>query len=123
MNSYKTLEVWNLSMEIVREVYTLTKTYPIEERYGLGGQTNRAAVSVPANIAEGMGRNFKKEKLQFLHISRGSAYELDTLLNIAKMIGLVDDQCYEAMGNKIESSIRMINGLINYLKKQDSGMK
>ena len=71
-----------------KEIYKLTQLYPKEERYGLTSQTNRAAVSIPANIAEGLGRNHKKDTIQFLHISRGSAYEVETLLSIARMIKL-----------------------------------
>ncbi|WP_114791390.1 four helix bundle protein [Niabella yanshanensis] len=58
MTNYKNLEVWKKSMELVREIYLLTKTYPKEELYALTSQTKRAAVSVPANIAEGSGRNY-----------------------------------------------------------------
>ncbi len=89
MTNYKKLEVWIFSMETVKEIYKLTKSYPTEERYGLITQTNRAAVSIPANIAEGMGRNYKKDTIQFLHISRGSAYEVETLLNVAQMINII----------------------------------
>ena len=91
MTNYKKLEVWILSMETVKEIYNLTKLYPKDERYGLISQTNRAAVSIPANIAEGMGRNYKKDTIQFLHVSRGSAYEVETLLNVALMINIIDE--------------------------------
>jgi four helix bundle protein len=118
MTNYKTLEVWKLSMEIVKEVYSLTRHYPNEERYGLINQTNRAAVSVPTNIAEGMGRNSKKDTIQFLHISRGSAYEVETLLNVAQMIEIMDEQSYNQVNTKLERSIQMLNGLINYLEQK-----
>src|ERR1700719_5341650 len=100
MTNYKKLEVWALAMEIVKETYNLTKLYPIDERYGLISQTNRAAVSIPSNIAEGMGRNYTKDTVQFLHVSRGSAYELETLLNVAMMINIIDDQTYKKINNK-----------------------
>ena len=61
MSNYKKLDVWKLSMETVKEIYKLTRQYPKEEQYGLISQTNRAAVSIARNIAEGMGRNYKKE--------------------------------------------------------------
>ena len=118
MTNYKKLEVWALAMEIVKETYNLTKLYPIDERYGLISQTNRAAVSIPSNIAEGMGRNYTKDTVQFLHVSRGSAYELETLLNVAMMINIIDDQTYKKINNKLESSIRLINGFINYLEQK-----
>jgi four helix bundle protein len=118
MTNYKKLEVWTLAMEIVKEIYSLTKHYPIDERYGLISQTNRAAVSIPSNIAEGMGRNYTKDTVQFLHVSRGSAYELETLLNVAMMINIIDDRNYKKINNKLESSIRLINGFINYLEQK-----
>jgi four helix bundle protein len=118
MTSYKKLEVWTSSMEIVKEIYSLTKTYPVEEKYGLISQTNRAAVSIPSNIAEGMGRNYKKDTIQFLHISRGSAYELETLLNVALMTNIIDEQTYNYVDKKLESSIRLMNGFINYLENR-----
>ena len=118
MTNYKKLEVWALAMEVVKEIYNLTKHYPIDERYGLISQTNRAAISIPSNIAEGMGRNYTKDTVQFLHVSRGSAYELETLLNVAMMINIIDDQTYKKINNKLESSIRLINGFINYLEQK-----
>ncbi|HMJ46487.1 MAG TPA: four helix bundle protein [Ferruginibacter sp.] len=89
MKSYKELDGWKKSMELVKNVYLLIKTFPKEELYGLTSQIKRAAVSVPANIAEGIGRNYKKDTTQFLHISRGSLYELEILLNIAEMIAFL----------------------------------
>jgi four helix bundle protein len=119
MTNYKNLEVWKHSMEMVKEIYILTKSFPPEEKYGLISQTNRAAVSIPVNIAEGMGRKFVKEKIQFLHVSRGSVYELDTLLNIARMTGTIEEKFYKSMSTKIESSIRLINGFIKYLEQRN----
>jgi four helix bundle protein len=118
MTNYKKLEVWTLSMDLVKEIYSLTKLYPIDERYGLISQTNRAAVSIPSNIAEGLGRNYKKDTIQFLHISRGSAYEVETLLNIALMINIIDEETYNRIIIKLESSIRLMNGFIKYLEQK-----
>jgi four helix bundle protein len=118
MTNYKKLEVWTLSMEIVKEIYRLTKYYPADERHGLISQTNRAAVSIPSNIAEGMGRNYTKDTIQFLHVSRGSAYEVETLLNVAMMINIIEEQTYIKINKKLESSIRLINGFINYLEQK-----
>ncbi len=118
MTNYKKLEVWTLSMEIVKEIYGLTKFYPAEERYGLVSQTNRAAISIPCNIAEGMGRNHRKDTLQFLHVSRGSAYEVETLLNVAQMVNIIDEKTYAGINKKLESNIRLINGFINYLEQK-----
>jgi four helix bundle protein len=118
MISYKTLEVWIYAMKTAKEIYELTKSYPVEERYGLISQTNRAAVSIAANIAEGVGRNSKNDTLRFLHISRGSAYELETLLCLALMTKIIDDKAYNNLSTILESNIRLINGYINYLKQK-----
>jgi four helix bundle protein len=79
-------------MQLVKEVYLLTKNYPKEELFALTSQTKRAAVSVPSNIAEGMGRQYKKDTIHFLHIARGSIYELETHLNIALMVNIIEKE-------------------------------
>ena len=118
MSNNKKLDVWILSMKTVKEIYSLTRLYPNQERYGLISQTNRAAVSIPSNIAEGLGRNTKKDSIQFLHISRGSAYELETLLSIALMIGFIDKELFYRVNEILEKNIQVINGFIRYLEKQ-----
>jgi four helix bundle protein len=118
MSNYKKLDVWIFSMETVKEVYKLTQQYPKEERYGLTNQTNRAAVSIPSNVAEGLGRNYKKDTIQFLHISRGSAYEVETLLSVARMINIIDEQNFHRLSEIVDRNIRVINGFINYLEKK-----
>ena len=95
MSNYKELDAWKVSMELVKEIYLVIKKYPKEELYGLTSQTKRAAVSVPSNIAEGIGRQYKKDTVQFLHISRGSLYELETLLNIAVMVEIVTENEFQ----------------------------
>jgi four helix bundle protein len=120
MLSYKKLDAWKYSMEMVKEIYLLTKSYPKEEMFGLTSQTKRAAVSIPCNIAEGLGRNFKRDSIQFLHISRGSAYEVETLLSIAVMTNIIDQESYIRINQMLEKSVRLINGLINYLNGQPS---
>jgi len=92
MRNYKDLDAWKNAMQLVKEVYLLTKTFPKEEMYALTSQTKRAAVSIPSNIAEGLGRQYKKDTLQFLNISRGSLYELETLLNIAVMVEIISEK-------------------------------
>jgi four helix bundle protein len=117
MSNYKKLDVWILSMQTVKEIYRLTKSYPNEEKYGLISQTNRADVSIPSNIAEGLGRNYKKDTIQFFHISKGSAYELETLIHVAMMINLIDEKTYNIVNDIIDRNLRVINGYINYLEK------
>src|SRR4249919_3241255 len=118
MSNYKNLNVWILSMKTVKEIYSLTKSYPYEEKYGLVSQTNRAAVSIPCNIAEGLARKHKKDTLQFLHVSRGSAYEVETLLSVALMIDIINEEKYYQVNDILENNIRVINGFINYLEQK-----
>jgi four helix bundle protein len=119
MSKYKELDAWKISMQLVKEVYLLAKTYPKEELYGLTSQTKRAVVSISANIAEGMGRQYKKDTIQFLHIARGSEYELETLLNIAVMIEIVEEKKMMAILLLTEKTIQVLNGLINYMEKSN----
>ena len=119
MQSYKNLEAWKRSMQLVKEVYLLVKNFPKEELYGLTSQIKRASVSVPANIAEGVGRNYKKDTIQFLHISRGSLYELETLLNVAEMIGIITTENFNSISENINECARIINGLISYYEKSE----
>jgi four helix bundle protein len=118
MSNYKKLDVWKLSIETVKEAYILTRSYPTDERFGLVTQTNRAAVSIPSNIAEGFGRNYKKDTIQFLYISRGSSYEVETLLNIAFTIKIINEGSYNKVNVILERVPKVINGYINYLEKK-----
>ena len=104
-------------MRLVEEVYVLTNSYPGEESYGLTSQTLRAAVSVVVNIAEGLGRQYKKDTIQFLYISKDSINELETLLNIGVMIGILEQSKFYGLIPVIDDTIRLLNGFINYMKK------
>ena len=81
-NSFRDLIVWQKAMELARQVYSLTRHLPKEERYGLSDQMRRAAVSIPSNIAEGQARDSRKEFLNFLSIAKGSNAELNTQLEL-----------------------------------------
>ncbi|HMH34076.1 MAG TPA: four helix bundle protein [Puia sp.] len=119
MSKYQELDAWKVSMQLVKEVYLLTQKYPKEELYGLTAQTRRSAVSIPSNIAEGIGRQYKKDNLQFQHIARGSLYELQTLLEIAKMVGLLDEKNYEEVIQMLNKDAQLLNGWINYLENSN----
>jgi four helix bundle protein len=119
MKSYKELDAWKISMNLVKEIYLVTKKFPKEEVYALTSQTKRAAISVPSNIAEGIGRQYKKDTLQFLHISRGSLYELETVLNIAVMVEILPEEEFNTIIELLDKSLKILNGLINYYQKAD----
>jgi four helix bundle protein len=117
MSKYQNLDAWKISMQRVKEIYVLIKSYPKDELYALTSQTKRAAVSVSCNIAEGLGRQYKKDTIQFLHISRGSLYELETLLNIAVMVEVFKEENFKQIVLLIDKNLQVLNGLINYLEQ------
>ncbi len=119
MTSYKNLEAWKKSMLLVKEVYNLTSNFPKEELYGLSSQAKRAVVSIPSNIAEGCGRQYKRDTKQFLHIARGSLYELETILNIAVMVNILAGDKFELLIPLIDENLRILNGLINRYERDD----
>lgn len=86
MARYDRLHVWQRSIDLVCEIYRLTKSLPIEERFGLSAQLRRAAVSIPCNIAEGAGRYGRKELLRHLSIARGSLLEVEAILFILERL-------------------------------------
>jgi len=122
--SYRDLVVWQKAMALVSAVYRLTSPFPDTERFGLTSQIQRAAVSIPSNIAEGQGRLATKEFRQFLGVARGSLKELETQLLISIELGYTSHEqagvCLE-LANEIG---RMINALIRALDRKravDSG--
>jgi four helix bundle protein len=115
MQTHKDLKVYNLSIELVVEVYSITKEFPKEELYGLTSQIRRSAVSVPSNIAEGAARNSKKEYIQFLYISLGSLSELETHFIISEKLSYLNST---EILTKIETIRKMLLSLIKYLKNK-----
>jgi len=89
MRNFRTLNIWQQGIEIVKEIYLLVEGLPKEEKYGLKSQMCRAAVSIPSNIAEGCSRNSEIEFKRFLEMSLGSAFELETQLLITQELKLI----------------------------------
>ena len=92
IKTYRQLEVWEVAMQLVEEVYRITRLLPDEERYGLTSQLRRAAVSIPTNIAEGYGRSHRGDYLHHLSFAKGSLMEIETLLAIAARLKLLSRQ-------------------------------
>lgn len=111
MNSHKDLKVWQESMDLVVEVYKITKQFPKEELYALTSQMKRSAVSIPSNIAEGAGRKSKAEYCRFLYIALGSASELETQIEIAYRLNFLSDM------KDLELKIRFIKNMLSKLIK------
>lgn len=115
--SYTELDVWKQSRELVNLIYTTTKSFPKEELYGLTSQIRRSAVSIPSNIAEGLGRNHTKDSLQFFFIARGSQYELETQVYLAFDQQFINHETLEIILDKITTGKKLLNGFINYYQK------
>ncbi|MCW3088450.1 MAG: hypothetical protein JWQ78_1836 [Sediminibacterium sp.] len=118
MTGYKKLEAWKKFMVLVKEVYSVVKDFPKEELHGIGSQAKRAAVSIPSNIAEGCGRQYKRDTRKFLYISRGSLYELETVLNIATMVDILAPEKLDTLMPLITENLKIINGLIHYYETE-----
>ncbi len=109
--NYQKLDVYKVAKELVQQVYVLLKEYPSEEKYALCDQIRRAVISVPANIAEGMGRTSKKEQKQFLEIAYGSLMEVQCLLDISTDLGYISKDSYNFINTLIFRVATMINKL------------
>lgn len=116
--TYKDLNVWVSARSLCIDVYSLTKAYPVSEQFGLTNQLRRAAISVASNIAEGHGRQYKKETLQFLHMAKGSLNELETQLLLSVDLNFAAEKEVDAVLLTIESTRKQLIGFINYLTKE-----
>ena len=114
---YTKLDVWLESGKFTNLLYNISKQFPKEEIYGLTNQMRRCAVSVPSNIAEGCGRQTSKDTIHFLHISRGSSYELETQCFLALDQIYINETQFNEVFVLIQTCKRLLNGFINYYKK------
>ena len=118
MRSHNNLDVWQRSVDFVTDVYRSTEKFPKDERFGLTSQIRRAAVSIPANMAEGAARKSDKEFLQFLSHAQGSASEVETELLIAFNLGFMEKTIYDQLTEELDRIGRLITGLSNHLKRK-----
>jgi len=115
---YKDLDVYKKSIDFVVDIYKTTESFPDSEKFGLVSQLRRASVSLPSNLAEGSGRNGRKELLNFLHIARGSLFEIGTQLEISHRLGFVSQDDYDKLEERRATIQRMMNALISSLRKK-----
>jgi len=118
IQSYKDLLIWQKGIALVKLVYEICETLPKEEVYGLQSQMKRAAISIPSNIAEGYGRNYTQNYIQFLRIARGSLLELETQLIISKELKLIGEKLYAKMEGLITEENKMLNAFIRSISKE-----
>ena len=116
MQNFTRLKVWDRSHKLTVELYRVTMLFPREELYGLTSQIRRASSSIPANIAEGCGRQGNAELSRFLYIAMGSASELQYHLLLAKDLNFLADNDYQTLSNDVEDVKRMLTSLIGKLK-------
>ena len=113
---FEDLKVWQKAMELVTMIYQDTKIFPQDELYGLTSQMRRAAVSIPANIAEGKGRIHQKERIQFYFMARGSIYEEMTLIRVASNLQYINKHRESELMNHCSEVTAMLNGLIRAIR-------
>jgi four helix bundle protein len=117
-SSYKQLRVWQNGMELVRQVYLLTRGFPKHELFGLSSQLQRAAISVPANIAEGHTRGTTKEFLRFITIAHGSLAEVETMLIVANDLQYIDNNKFDQLTTLCDSTGKMLGALRRTLARK-----
>jgi len=115
---YTDSEAWKESRILVKLIYTNLSGFPKDEMFGLLSQIKRSVISIPSNIAEGNGRQHRKDSLQFFYIARGSAYELETQLYLSFDLGFLDQTSFDNLLKQLELVRRLLAGLIKYYKSQ-----
>jgi four helix bundle protein len=115
MRNFRELEIWKRSFKLVNQVYSITKTFPKAEMYGLTSQIKRCAISIPSNIAEGCSRLSNKEMHRYLEIAIGSSFELETQLLIAKEQKLTPENIDDIL-KELDQIQKMMNAFRKTLK-------
>ena len=115
---YRKLKLYQHAMVLLEDVYQLTKKFPSSELHGLTNQIQRAAVSIPSNIAEGMGRFSIKDRIRFIEISNGSLMEVMCQLEIAHKLGYISDEELQIQDTKIATIAKMVLGLRKNLEEK-----
>jgi four helix bundle protein len=115
IRTYRDLEIWKISIQLVKDVYKLMEQFPKQEMYGLVSQMRRAGISIPSNVAEGFRRYHNKEYKQFLYVSLGSCAELETQATIARELSYISKDKENALLEKLDHISRMISNLLKKL--------
>jgi four helix bundle protein len=118
VRNYRDLIVWEKAMRLAESVYTLTKGFPVDERFGLVAQMRRAAVSISSNIAEGQARHTSREFVQFISHAEGSLAEVDTQLSLSNRLGYCGDRELTEIFSLVEEVRKMLGSLRSRLNGQ-----
>lgn len=116
MHKFRELVVWQKAMDLATSIYANTENLPSVEKFGLFSQIRRCAVSICSNIAEGAGRNTNGEFIQFLGIANGSAYELETQIELLNRLNYIDDSIKIKLCDEVEAVQKMLYNLIKSMK-------
>jgi four helix bundle protein len=116
--SFEKLEVWNESKEFTKSIYTITTTFPDQEKFGLVSQLRRASVSICSNISEGSARNTYKDKAHFTTMAFSSAIEVINQLILSFEMDFISEEVYSKLRLELESITNKLNGLRNYQTNQ-----
>ena len=120
MRNFKKFDIWKKGIAIVKETYLLSECLPSKEQFGLQTQLRRAAVSIPSNIAEGCSRNSDIEFKRYLEIALGSLFEIETQFIICKELNYINEKQLHGTFVLLETEAKMINKLIQTIKKANS---
>ena len=118
MRNFRNYDVWNAGVDFSVHVYELTEQFPRKELYALCDQLQRASVSIPSNIAEGCSRRSQNEFAQFLEISLGSSYEVETQMEIARRLKYVKEEQFEGIITEVQSIEKRLTSLINSVRPE-----
>lgn len=115
---YRKIKAWQAADDLTVSIYKITERFPKHEVYALTSQVRRSASAVPANIAEGSARGYKKEYLQFLNIARGSLAETDYFMHLAHRLGYIETSEYRKIANQIKIAATILYGLLEAVRKE-----
>lgn len=118
MKNFRNLIIWQKSRVFVKKIYVLSQNFPPTEKYGLSSQIQRAAISIPSNIAEGCGRQYNKELIQFLYYSISSACEVETQLFLASDLNYISEKLANTYISEVIEIRKMILGYIKSIEKK-----
>ncbi len=118
MKTHKNLNVWRDSISLIKELYSITNKFPVQEQYGMVSQIRRAAVSVATNISEGAARNSSRDYIRFLRIASGSLSEVETLLIIATSLEMLSIEKFDELIDLLGKTGSQLTGLIRSLERK-----
>jgi|LSQX01.1.fsa_nt_gb four helix bundle protein len=120
MHKFKELIVWQKGMNLVKEIYGITHSFPDNELFGITSQMKQSAISIPSNIAEGCGRNTDKELNHFLNIANGSSFELETLVILSFDLGYLEQEEFNFLDSLLDEIQKMIYGFKQSIQTKSS---